>query len=110
MDRRPLRSVQHAIMNSGVIGGGANYAVECIYLTHQVTLADATDCRIARHRSNCILVHRDKCDLGTPARRRVSCLATSVPATHDYYVKRHSYQRRKSVPRETLFADAKLCK
>ena len=51
-NRRPLAPVEHSELNPGCISRSTHQAIEGINLADKVTLAQATDRRITRHRPN----------------------------------------------------------
>src|SRR5205807_368434 len=49
-DGRALAAVEYPELDPGLVGDAAHQAIERIDLTHQMTLAEAADRRVARHR------------------------------------------------------------
>jgi hypothetical protein len=47
--RRTFGAVQHPELYAGLVGGPAHHATESIYLSHNGSLGNPTDGRIARH-------------------------------------------------------------
>src|SRR3546814_9154249 len=93
LDRRTLAAVQHAIMDRGGICGTRDKAIESIYLSYQVPLAQASNRGIARHgpdRLTRIADQRSACALP----RRCGCrLTTSVARSEEHTSELQSLMR-----------------
>src|SRR3546814_18489635 len=86
LDRRTLAAVQHAIMDRGGICGTRDKAIESIYLSYHVPLAQASNRGIARHgpdRPTRITYQRRSCALPRPCACR---LPTRLAAAHPAHV------------------------
>src|SRR3546814_8682528 len=114
LDRRTLAAVQHAIMDRGGICGTRDKAIESIYLSYQVPLAQASNRGIARHgpdRLTRIADQRSACALP----RRCGCRLTTSVAAADHDHVQHCLpalllatmvRAVKTVPRETFTASS----
>ena len=79
-DRRTLAPIEHAELDSALVGDPTHQAVERIDLADQMALAEPADRRIAGHRADSREPMRDQCRARAQARRRGRSLAAGVPA------------------------------
>ena len=86
--RRPLAAVQHAELDSRLVGHAPHEPIESIDLAHQMALAETADCRIARHGAHGGEAVGDEGGRRAEARGRRRGFAAGVPSAHDDDVKR----------------------
>ena len=78
--RRTLAAVEQAKLDPGCIRDPAHQPVERVDLTNQVTLAEATDRRIAGHHTDGVGAERDQRGRGAAPCSRGGGLAAGMPA------------------------------
>ena len=85
--RRTLAAIQYAKLDSAPVGDPAHQSIEGVDLADEVTLAEAADRRIARHRSDGVEAMRDEGGSRAQARRCRCGLAAGVTSADDDDVK-----------------------
>ena len=85
----PLRAVQHAELNAGLVGDAAHQPVQRVDLADQMALAEPANGRIAGHLADGLDLVRDQRRARAHARGRGRGLATGVSAAnHDHIIGR----------------------
>src|SRR5690606_10262772 len=103
--RRALAPVEHTELDAGGVRHTAHQPVQGVNLAHEVALAEASDCRIARHRANGVETMRHQRGPCAQARSRSRGLTASMPAADDDDVEIHGYSHDASYAATTF-----LCK
>jgi hypothetical protein len=106
---RSLAAVQHAAVDGAAVGCPGHEAVENVQLADKMTLADATDRRIAAHLAKVVSSHGDKRHVSTRTSRCTRSFAASVTRTYDKDVE-HLAAISISVPRGTSLAETETSK
>ncbi len=89
LNRGPLRAVQHAELNAGLVGDAAHQPVQRVDLAHEMTLAEPANGRIAGHLADGLDLVRDQRRARAHARGRGRGLAAGVSAAnHDHIIGR----------------------
>jgi hypothetical protein len=52
--RRTLAPIEHTELDHGEIGSSSHYPAKRVHLTHNGSLRDPANCRVARHLTNCL--------------------------------------------------------
>src|SRR5579871_368666 len=82
---RTFARIEEAELDSGLVDRQRHLTAELVDLAHQVALADAADCRIARHLADMVEVEREHQRGHAHARRCERSLDTGMAGTdHDY--------------------------
>jgi hypothetical protein len=79
-DSRAFTPIEQPKLDAGSVGGDTHQAIQRVYLSHELSLADATDSWIAGHGADRIGTHRHQGGLRTDAGGRRSGFASGVPA------------------------------
>src|SRR5690606_8725116 len=82
-DGTAFRTVEHAVMDGGRVGGASDQAIERIDLAHEMTLAEPAYRRIAAHGADRAEVERHQAGPRTHARRDGRRFAARVAAADD---------------------------
>ena len=85
-------------MYTGGVGYTTHQAIQRINLTNQVSFAEPTNSRIARHLTNRRLLVCDKCSTRPNARGRRRCLAACVAAANNNDIEGCLKHSRRPVP------------
>jgi hypothetical protein len=94
-DSRAFASIEDPELDSPLIGYAAHKSVQGIYLTHQVSLAEPANCRVAGHGSDGCESMRNERGLCAHPSCRGRRLAARVSSADYNHVKVHSYSSRR---------------
>src|SRR6516164_634193 len=83
-------SIENPELDSSLIGNTAHKSVQSINLTHEMSLAEPANCRVARHGPDRCKSVRDQGCLSAHPRGGSSCFAACVSSTNDNHIKVHS--------------------
>ena len=89
LDGGALAAVEHAKLNASRVGSARHHSVERVDLTHQVTLAQAADGRVAGHLADRRGTEGHQRCRGAATRRRGRGFASGMSAADDNDVKSH---------------------
>jgi hypothetical protein len=81
LHRRALAAVQHSAVNRRTVGRTRHEPVEHVKLADEVTLADTSDRRVARHLPDIFRAKCDKAYARAPASRRGRSFAPGMAGT-----------------------------
>ena len=86
LHRRSLAPVQEPELDPGQVGDPAHHAIQRIDLTHQVSLTQPADCRIARHLADAVGAVGHQSASRSHPRRRMRRLGARMPAADHHHI------------------------
>ena len=79
-------------MYGRAVSDNAHISAQSIYLAHNLSFGNTTDCRVARHLGYLIHIQCDKQRLRAQSSRGGSCLAAGMTGAHYYHIKVKSHR------------------
>ena len=87
LDRQPLATVEHSMVDRGSVSGAPHQSIKRINLADQMPLAQPADRGVARHRPDPVAAMRQQRGARAPTGRRCGSLGAGMAAANHDYVK-----------------------